>query len=166
MPVATPDATAVEREIVKADPVLRRQMLLVLLLILAIGLFAFEWVPAELATILAIARESPGEARARTVLLLGALIAPAVLLGMVAGVDTIRRAVSTFRTDRFPPPGMRVLRDTPVLRGRRARTLAVVMVTLGAMLIVCCTVLPVLGYRLGVAVERGCPRAAAPAPPP
>ena len=159
---AGPTTVSVEREIVKADPGLRRQMLLVLLLIVAIGLFALEWVPKEMATILAIARESPAEARARTVLLLGALVAPPVLLGMVAGVDTIRRSVSTFRTDRFPPPGMRVLRDTPVLRGRSARGLAIVMATLGALLIACCTALPVLGYRLGVAVQRGCPRAAAP----
>lgn len=160
MSVGTPTIASPEREIVKADPALRRQMILVLLLIFAIGLFALEWLPGELASILAIARESPKEARARTVLLLGALIAPAVLLGMVAGVDTIRRSVSTFRTGRFPPPGMRVLRDTPVLRGRGARGLAVFMATLGVLLIVCCTVLPVLGYRLGVAMQRGCPRAA------
>src|SRR5262245_1355683 len=122
--------TGADREIVKADPRLRRQLVLVLLLILAVGLAALAWAPGELAMILALARESPGEARIRTVLLLGALVAPVVLLGLLAGADTIGRAVATFRSDRFPPPGMRVLRDTPVIRGRAARGLAVVMVTL------------------------------------
>lgn len=154
--------TAVEREVVRADPALRRQLVLVLLLVFAIGLFAIGWVPQELATILAIARESPAEARLRILLVLGALIAPVVLLGIAAGIDAIRRAVQTIRTDRHPPPGARVFRDTPVIRGRPARILGIVAATLGVALIVLSSVLPVLAFRLGTALQRGCPRGAVP----
>jgi hypothetical protein len=157
----TPAASAPQREIIRADPALRRQLVLVLLLVCAIGLFAAGWVPEELATILAIARESPGEARLRILLVLGALIAPPVLLGGVAGIDAIRRAVQTIRADQHPPPGARVFRDTPVIRGRPARILGVVAATLGVALLVLCSVLPVLAFRLGAALERGCPRGAA-----
>ena len=148
-------------EIVRADPALRRQLILVVALVFALGLFALGWLPGELAAILAIARQSPAEARVRTLVVLGALIAPVVLLGIAAGVATVRRSVLTLRTDRFPPPGMRVFRDTPVVRGRPARVLAVVLATLGVSLIVLCSVLPVFAFRLGVALQRGCPRSAA-----
>jgi hypothetical protein len=154
-------ASAPEREILRADPALRRQLVLVLLLVCAIAVFAIRWVPQELATILAIARESPGEARFRILLVLGALVLPPILLGAVAGIDTIRRAVQTIRAEQHPPPGARVFRDTPVIRGRPARILGMVAGTLGIALLVLCSVLPVLAFRLGVALERGCPRAAA-----
>jgi hypothetical protein len=148
-----------QREVVKADPALRRIVFLCLLLVVSVGLFAVDRLPRELATILALARAYPEEARRRTVVVLGVILVPLVALVVAAAVDAIRRGVETVRAECYPPPGMRVFRDTVVVRGRLARVLGMLSGTLGALLILLCVTLAVFTVQLGVALQRGCPKA-------
>jgi hypothetical protein len=54
---------------------------------------------------------------------------------------------------------MRVLRDTPVIRGPIARALGVLGCALGVTLLVAALVLVVFSYRVGAVFWYGCPRA-------
>jgi len=154
-----PAATTETVEVVPADPRLRRILLLTLLAVSVFALAAAWWVPPAFRALLALARESPGQARARGVAVMLLLVSPFTLLGLVAGVDTLRRSVRTVRAERFPPPGARVVRTTRVVRGGPARALGTFTFAIGGLLVILSTILPWFAYRAGVAFERGCARA-------
>jgi len=71
--------------------------------------------------------------------------------------------MSTWREARFPPRGMRVLRDTPVIEGPVARAIGVLGCTLGVTLLVAALLLGWTSWRIGAVLWYGCPRATRPA---
>jgi hypothetical protein len=156
-------------EVVRADPVLRRQVLLAVLAVIAIGGVALEQLPVSLQVIFRLARESPAAAERHAQLLMALLLGPMSLASAFAGVATIRTSVDALRARRFPPPGARVIRDTPVIRGLGARLVGTVALVLGATLVCASAGLTWFGYRAAAELRKGCPRAsrvAEAAPPP
>jgi hypothetical protein len=115
--------------------------------------------PGFLGSLSTLSLASPAEA----VLWLAAFVVPIVVLTVVAGVDATRRSLSTWREARFPPRGMRVLRDTPVIEGPVARTIGVLGCTLGVALLVAALLLGWTSWRIGAVLWYGCPRATRPA---
>jgi len=101
---------------------------------------------------------SPEEAGRLATLILLAVVAPATVLGMWAGIDAIRRSRRALCAEQYPAPGSRVLRDTPVLRGRAARIAGTLGVVLGGALIALAVALPYTAYRAGMVLRQGCPR--------
>jgi len=148
-----------EREIVRADPAFRRTALLVAFGVVAALVVAILSAPQFLANLSALSLASPAEA----VLWFAAFIVPMLALVVVAGVDAGRRSVSTLCESRFPPHGMRVLRDTPVIRGRAARAIGALGCTLGATLLVAALLLGWTSCRIAAVLWYGCPRATRPA---
>jgi len=106
-----------------------------------------------------VSQASPVEA----VLWLAAFVVPIVVLTVVAGADATRRSLSTWSEARFPPRGMRVLRDTPVIEGPVARTIGALGCALGATLLVAALLLGWTSWRIGAVLWYGCPRATRPA---
>jgi hypothetical protein len=147
-----------EEDVVRGDPALRRRALLVLPLVVVLGVGALATAPRASRLLIAWLQQSPNP-RGRAVLAMLAFAAPFTLAAWLVGVDAIRRSMQTLRARRFPPPGMRVVRDTPVLRGGRARLVAVVWLVLGASLLTTGTMLPLFAYRIGAVLRDGCPRA-------
>lgn len=107
-------------EIRRADPAVRRQLVLVLAVGACAGALLFvvferyriplrDWILAE-----------PGASarRAKLVFLLLAALLLAPLLAFSAYLWSFGGRV--LRAREFPPPGLRVIRDTPVLTGERA----------------------------------------------
>jgi hypothetical protein len=148
----------VEEDVVRGDPVLRRRALLVLPLLLALGVVALASAPRASHRLILWLQQSP-DAGGRAVLAMLGFAAPFTLAAWLVGGGAVRRSVQTLRARRFPPPGMRVVRDTPVLRGRTARLFGVIGLILGATLLTAGTMLPVLAYRIGTILRDGCPRA-------
>jgi len=111
--------------------------------------------PSFLGSLGTLSQVSPAEA----VLWLAAFVVPIVVLTVVVGVDATRRSLSTWREGRFPPRGMRVLRDTPVIEGPAARAIGVLGCALGATLLVAALLLGWTSYRIGAVLWWGCPRA-------
>ena len=152
-------AVEAEREIVPGDPALRRTALAVGLGVVVALLVAIVSAPGLFESLSALSQASPGEA----VLWFAAFVTPIFALASAVGVDALRRSLATLRERRFPPPGMRVLRDTPVIRGRQARVLGILGCTLGATLLVAALALGWMSYRIGSVLWYGCPRATRPA---
>ena len=134
-------------EVIRADPRLRRfavRSLIALVLAGALGLWAFQgWLAGVTQLPAAIAQQHLLIAFAS---LVG--ISCAALLALAAFLWTIGARVR--RSAQFPAPGMRVLRDTAVLRDgaaeRRGRTIQ----GTGAVLVVCCLALLVAAWRFYV----------------
>ena len=124
-----------------ADPELRRKvlgLLTVLGLLAVLGVLRLE---AYLVDLGALAASSPHEAAAKALsvsrLFLAAVAALAVVLAAYLG----RLSWRTLAVGRYPPPGVRVIRDTRVVRGPRARrygwmVLALALLILAAGLLV------------------------------
>jgi hypothetical protein len=106
--------------ICRADPTARRQALLLLVLGAIAGtllLVGFEryWIPLHDWLL-----SEPGKFRLRVnlVLLVSAVLLSVPLLAFTAYLWSFGAAV--LRAKQFPPPGYRVIRDTPVIDGRAA----------------------------------------------
>lgn len=140
----------------EADATLRRTTLLVGAGLVAAIVVATLSAPRFLGRLSTLSQASPLEA----VLWLAAFVAPILALVVVAGVDAARRSLATLRQSRFPPLGMRVLRDTPVIRGHAARVIGVLGCMLGGALLVAALLLGWTSYRIGAVLWYGCPRAA------
>jgi len=145
-----------QREIVQADPAARRKAVLVAIGLVGALSMAAAAAPRMFGNLGALSQASPAEA----VLLLAAFVTPLVALVVVAALDAIRRSLATLRERRFPPRGMPVLRDTPVVEGGVARVLGVLGCALGATLLVLALALAVTSYQIGRVLWFGCPRAA------
>jgi hypothetical protein len=57
-----------------------------------------------------------------------------ILVG-IAGTSMVRTAVRILRSGRFPPPGMRVLRDMPVIIGTGAKVRAFLLIAVTILLV-------------------------------
>ena len=146
-------------EIVRADPAMRRMALLVVGGLVVALVVATLSAPRFIGALGTLSQASPAEA----VLWFAAFVVPLFVLAVVAGVDAVHRSVSTLRERRFPPAGMRVLRDTPVIRGRAAHLIGVLGCSLGAALLVAALLLGWTSYRIGAVLWYGCPKATRPA---
>jgi hypothetical protein len=144
-----------EREIVKGDPGLRRILLGMGLGLAVAGTLALTMAADAVTAIASLSQRSRGEALA----LLAAFVAPFVLLAVAGGLDALGRSRRTLREGRFPPSGMRMVRDTPVIRGPLARVLGLLGGVLGTLLLVGALLLVATTYRMGRVLWYGCPSA-------
>ncbi len=107
-------------EVRKADPAARRQVVLTVVLGVFVGallIVGFEWYGNSLRDWVG---SQPSELPPRLRLLL-LLIAILVSVPLVAfGVHLRSLGAKVLRAQQWPPPGHRVLRDTPVVGGRAA----------------------------------------------
>jgi hypothetical protein len=121
-------------EIRKADPVARRQALLLVIVGALVGtllLIVFERYRATLREWIA---SEPGELAHRVKLVFRVMATAMSVPLMALAVYLWVFGAKVLRTGQFPPPGYRVIRDTPVregrsavLRGRGFKTLALVL---------------------------------------
>lgn len=109
-------------EIQKADPAARRQALLIVICAAAIGgllISGFEqlrepfqeWLTSE---------PAKTASRAKLALFVAVLVLCAPLIALSVYLWLVGARV--LRAEQFPPPGFRVIRDTPVIRGSSATT--------------------------------------------
>jgi hypothetical protein len=143
-----PEIHQSETEIQRADPAMRRLALIVVIATGALGLVLIVWLQSTLDAISALYRTDPTEAtrtmRAVT-RLLGAGIA------VVCFATAIWLAWQSFgirRAERFPLPGARVVRDTPILTGAAARRQSRIALVFSLALLVGGVVVPILLTRL------------------
>jgi hypothetical protein len=109
-------------EVQKADPDARRRAALVLIFAAAIGgllISAFEHFREPLREwLVSDPAETPRRARLALSVSILVLSTPAIAFAIYLWL--LGRKV--LRAERFPPPGLRVIRDTPVIRGAAAVT--------------------------------------------
>ncbi len=124
-------------EIVLADPRLRRNALLTIVGATVLGSLFIGWLWPLIRDALLHARQT-GQISGRAICLgflgfVAALVAPLIFIS----VHALRVGQRAVDSEQFPPPGMRVIRDTRVVRGAQARIIGRVQRVLGLLLIIC-----------------------------
>jgi hypothetical protein len=134
-------------EIMRADPRTRRRAIVIVLTAAALGTVLIGWLlPAFQGALLEARATGRISGRAICLSFLGLLVL--VAAGVIAsGVNIWRIGSRAVRSAQFPPPGMMVMRDTPIVRGQRAIALGRVQRILGLLLLACAMALLALsGY--------------------
>lgn len=113
----------------RADRKERTRLFIILLVMALAGAAAIVWlVPALLGHLESV---EPEKALRVVVMALSILFIPVAVFGLTI-VLLGRRTLSS---ERFPPPGVKVIRDTVVLEGREARRRGYILTVLGFLLI-------------------------------
>jgi hypothetical protein len=129
-------------EILRADPRLRHGTLLVVLILLGLGVVGLFGLDRYLQGVAADAQLEP-EAVFRKIFNLLRLSFVAGGVGLIlSGAYLGRFAMRILASGQFPPPGARVIRDTPILRGAPAKRQGRSMATLAILLVVLGLALP------------------------
>lgn len=145
-----------------ADPAARRRLLQLILVIIAVGVAGH----AALDTWLEGLREmDPAEAAPRlaATLLWSVGILSALLVGLAAYLW--RQGGQIRAAGRFPLPGQKVVRDTPVVEGAAARHRGLILQGLGGALLVAAVVLWLAVGRLSLVLAAQAEAATEPADP-
>jgi hypothetical protein len=135
-------------EVRRADPAVRRQVVVALVISTCVGallIIAFERYRVSLSEwILA----DPGVAAQRLTTIFRLLVALVLgpLLAFAAYLWSLGNKV--VRAREFPPPGLRVIRDTPIITGERAASRGRILKALAYGCCVACVVFGVLLWRV------------------
>ena len=86
------------------------------------------------------------------------VVIPAVVVGVIAGIGIsvycLVSALRIMRADRFPAPGARVLRPTPIRRGAAAQRVGMAMMAASLVMLAGSIALPLFLRRVMHAVEQ------------
>ena len=110
-----------EAEVQRADPRLRVRVLLCMMLVAALGAAAILYLDAYLTELHTLVFEAKPEALDRARHAVFALLALIAAGGALFSLYLGRISWRTLRSERYPPPGTRVISDTEVHRGLEAR---------------------------------------------
>ena len=128
-----------------ADPIARRRALIALIVLAVAGVFAYMRLEEWLSQLEASDPDHARAALASALLWTSAAMASAIA---ALGVYFLLLGHRVRRAERFPPPGAKVARDTPVVTGSAARTRALLLQLIAGVLLGCAVVLLAMAWRL------------------
>lgn len=115
---------SIDKSIVRADKKLRTLALFALAVLAAAGVLLIREFHSSLTQIRELSRTEPALAIREMQSLLNALLAVNAFVSAVLAAYLLRLGIKTLRTGSYPPAGMRVIRDTRVQVGGKARLIA------------------------------------------
>lgn len=134
------------RDIMAADPEYRRKVLRIVVLIIVLGLLALSLITPKLDQLAKL--QDPEKAlKWVTALLVVIFMIPVILT-----VFIIRIAVMTMKQRQYPPEGIKLLKDTPVLYNEEAKKRAVLMLFLSVLIIDTCVFMAIIAVKLAVSL--------------
>jgi hypothetical protein len=135
------DSDAADAAIVPASPRARKMAFALFALALLVGGPLLYLTRNELGGLTALARTDRRAALAGFERVVLPQLVAVAAIGVAAGLWTIRQGTRAYRAGQYPLPGMLLLHDTPVRRGRDARRIAVLLTVVGATVALVPTVL-------------------------
>jgi len=141
-------------EIARADPDARRRALWCFLALAVLGFACILVVSGRVGELEALAERDPEEARRQLGEAMGliSLVNAAALLPFAGYFGYL--SLRIFRSGRFPPPNIWLIRDTRIARGARAQWIGTVAAVVSAVLLVL-AVVPLLSWRAFLEVLVG-----------
>ncbi len=114
--------------IIYADKKLRKQILLILLLLFPVGLFLTQSLSSHVEEITALAEHDIGQALAKLRNLVTIFTVANGIFSLAFALYFAFLAMRVLKSEQFPPPGMRVVRDTHLRTGKKAKSMGMLMI--------------------------------------
>jgi uncharacterized BrkB/YihY/UPF0761 family membrane protein len=124
------------QDIVPADKDLRRKFLFFLIFSVIAILFAAPYFNDYMQQIKQISKENPDLAARKAMFLLKISLGFVFLTLVTTGIYSVIIARKVLKSGQYPPPGMRVIRDTKLRTGRQAKIAAISLITLSCVLVI------------------------------
>lgn len=125
-----------EKIIVSADPRLRKQVLIIVLIIIFSALVIWFYLQKYFLYLNILAEQYPSLALDKSVQLIHILLLINNLAFFVLSIYLITMGIRIFRSQQYPPPGQRVIRNTILVSGGKARIHAFVLWFITILLII------------------------------
>lgn len=125
-----------EKIIVAADPRLRKQILISVLIIILIALVIWVYLQKYFLDLNLLAQDNPNLAIAKAVQLVHIFLLINNLVFLALGIYLVTIGLKIFRSQQYPPPGQRVVRDTVLVSGKKARVHAFFLWVIAFLLII------------------------------
>jgi len=130
-----------ELDVIHADKALRKKAMIIVAAMTVAGVLVFYLVNSYMDSLYALFCTDPKLARIKArALVLWSLRSGGLSVALVSGYF-IHVGTKIIRIGRYPWPGMRVIRDTRILRGRLARVLGFLIILSSSALLVCAALL-------------------------
>jgi len=123
------------QDVVPADKTLRKKFFIFLGLSVIAGLIIVLYFNEYLEQIKQISEKNPELAFKKSMFALKVSLGLVSLLLLMTGLYSIVLARKTLRSGQYPPPGMRVIKDTRLRTGAQARRAGVFLIVLSCILI-------------------------------
>ena len=140
--------------VIPADPWLRRVALVAWIAIGVVGALGVWYVTSVIERAEALATHDARGAFLEVQRVTIPMMIGFALAGVGVGVYLLLTAVRVVRSGRFPPPGARVLRPTPIRSGPAAQRLGILLVILAVLITGASVAVPVFMRRVVQAVEQ------------
>lgn len=141
--------------IVPADPSLRRVALVAWGVLAALGAAAIWYVTRVLHDAQAMAMYDPRGAFLAVQRVVIPVVIAGVVLCVVVAVYCLINALRIIHAGRFPAPGARLVRATPIRRGAAAQRVGLAMAALAMLMLAASVAMPVFLQRVMRAVDQG-----------
>lgn len=125
-----------DTDLIPADKALRKKVILFLVIIVFAALVLEPHFEAYLGQMSQLSKEDPNLALEKTMLLLKWSLRSVFVALVGMGVYLILLARRALRSGQYPPPGMRVIRDTRLRRGNQAKRAAISLIIVASLLMV------------------------------
>jgi MFS family permease len=115
-------------EIIPADKGLRKKTIILIIGIVLVAMVVGPYVNGYLADLRQEGVERPELAHSKMITLMKWVLGSAALLITLTGVYLLVIAFRALKAGRYPPPGMKVIKDTRVKTGRQAKIMAYLLI--------------------------------------
>ena len=125
-----------DTDVISADKTLRKKVIIFLVIVVLASIVLEPHFKAYMDQIHQFSKKDPERALEKTMLLLKWSLRAVFLALLGMGAYLILLARRTFRSGQYPPPGMKVIRDTRLRTGNQAKRAAISLIVLASILIV------------------------------
>jgi hypothetical protein len=125
-----------DQDIVPADKELRKKFIIFIVLATIVAIIIEPYIKGYLDQIEQLSPKNPELAFKKSMFILKVALDLVSLLLLSMGVYFVFLARKTLRSGQYPPPGMRVIRDTRLRTGTQAKRVAISFIAFSCVLIV------------------------------
>ncbi|MBL7149332.1 MAG: hypothetical protein ISS80_04590 [Candidatus Cloacimonetes bacterium] len=135
-------------KIVKTDKDFRKKVLLITLLLVMAGIIFIFYFQNYLTGLRSLAEEYPELALQRIINSMIIIIFSLMIIFAGAGIYFLRLGILTIKTSQFPPPGIKVIKDTRLIEGKNAVRKGIIIIILSMLFIISGILLPIQYYNI------------------
>ena len=123
------------QDVVPTDKELRKKIIIFIVLVTIVVIVTEPYIKGYLDQIEQLSQKDPQLAFKKSMFILKVALGFVSLLLLSMGVYFVLLARKTLRSGQYPPPGMRVIRDTRLRTGAQAKRVAISFIALSSILI-------------------------------